>query len=152
MCFLPLDSVGTLEGSTLYTPAFLRLAKGFLRGTLRAALSPVHVATVLAANPFPHSAAVSSKLAAGIVQELLADHAIAGTFKAAGLVFYPRAYEIAQVRAAQAFFEQSRVIEYDMLTAWGIADGKEFLQEHCPGGITLEAAYVSRLLVDEVSC
>lgn len=123
-----------------------------MRGTLRAALGPVHIATVLASNPFPHSAAVSSKLAATIVQELLADCAIDGNFKAAGLVFYPRAYEVAQVRAAQASFEQNRVIEYTTLTAWGITDGKDFLQEHCPGGIALEGAYVSRLLVDEVSC
>lgn len=136
----------------LYTPAFLRSAKDFLRGTLHAALRPVHVADVLACNPFPHSAAVNKKLAASLVQELLVDRAIAGTFQPAGLVFHPSAYEAAQVRAAHSSLAQNRVIDYSMLASWGISDAKQFLRKHCPDGIALETTYISRLLVDEVSC
>eukprot|EP00892_Ulva_mutabilis_P004785 jgi/Ulvmu1/2679/UM014_0135.1 len=142
---------GTLDGSTLYTPAFLGLAKAFLRGTLRAARSPVHVGTILASKPFPHADAVSSQLAASLVQDLRADGAISGSFKAAGLVFCPDAYVNAQVSAATTFFEQTRRIEYTVLSAWGIANAKAFLQEHCPDGIALERAYVSRQLVDEIN-
>lgn len=122
-----------------------------MRGTLRAALSPVHIATVLSSNPFPHSSAVSHKLAAALVQELLSDGAVSGTFKAAGLVFHPSAYEKAQVDAARSFLANSRVLEYSMVAGWGVADPRAFLLQHCPDGIPLDTAYVSSFLVDEVS-
>lgn len=145
-----LVNAGTLEGSTLYTPPFVRLAKAFLRGTLRAASSPVHVASVLSSEPFPHSDAVTSKLAASLVHELLAERAITGTFKTAGLIFCPDAYIRAQVCATQVSFQQNRALEYNMLCGWGIAHPKEFLKQHCPEGIPLGTVYVSRDIIDQV--
>lgn len=67
------EGAGSLEGHTLYMPSFLLIAKAFLRGTLRAATTPVSISGVLKSQPFPHSSAVTNKLAVTLVQELVSE-------------------------------------------------------------------------------
>lgn len=56
-------------------PSFLSIAKALLRGTLRAASIPVSISQVLKSQPFPHSSAVTNKLAVTLVQELISEGA-----------------------------------------------------------------------------
>jgi hypothetical protein len=66
-------SAGNLEGHTLYMPNLLLIAKSYLRGYLRSATTPVSISSMLKAQPFPHSSAVSHNMAATLVQELLTE-------------------------------------------------------------------------------
>ena len=56
-------------------PSFLLIAKAVLRGTLRAATTPVSISNVLKAQPFPNSSAVTNKLAVTLIQELVSEGA-----------------------------------------------------------------------------
>jgi E3 UFM1-protein ligase 1 len=141
---------GTLEGSTLYMPRFVLFAKAFFRGTLRAAVTPVSISSLLRARPFRHSSAVSTKLAVALIEELITDGAVKGTFCAAGVMFTPEVFQLAQIKSTQACFQQNRFVEYSLLKRWSVAQPKQFLRQNCPGGHELESIYIGEGIICEV--
>lgn len=93
---------------------------------------------------------MSNKLAATLVEELISEGAVKGTFRMAGLVFTPDVFREAQVNASQSFYHQNGYIEYAMLRNWGITQPKAFLQEHCSVGVELESVYAGQGILAEV--
>jgi hypothetical protein len=151
-CVIPRNCVaGTLEGRTLYTPAFIESTSAFLRGYLRGSTLPLSVSSLLKKQSFPNASAVSNRLLLSLLEDLLKDGSVKGMLTSSGLVYIPTVYLNARDAAVKAFYRQNGYIEFAMLKKWGISQPTEYMEGAFPGAIELQTMYASPDIFSEVS-
>lgn len=134
---------GRLEGGVLYTDAYRTRVKASLRGTLRAATTPLqlHLVSVLRKD---------TKLTMALVDELIAEGTVAGKVSGAAL-WLPASYIKAQQHAVQLFYQNNGFVTFDMATKHGISNPVSFLSTEFPDGVLLSKTFVSPSIVHEVN-
>jgi len=126
---------GRMDGSLIYTPAFVRNIKAQLRGALRGAEAPVTLAT-LARGLGLDAAASGGAMLPGLTEELVADGAARGS--ARGGAWVPEIHTVAQAAAVAGFWRQNGWVAYDLVRRSGIAGERAYLKTTFPDGIALD--------------
>lgn len=127
---------GRLEGGVLYTDAYRARVKASLRGTLRAATTPLQLRK-------------DTKLTMTLVDELLAERAVAG--KVSGALWLPESYIKAQHDVVRLFYQNNGFVTFDMATKHGISNAVSFLSTEFPDGVVLSKTFVSPSIIHEVN-
>jgi hypothetical protein len=136
---------GRLEGGVLYTDAYRARVKASLRGTLRGATTPLqlHLIPVLRKD---------TKLTMTLVDELLAERAVAGKVSGAqSALWLPESYIKAQHDVVRLFYQNNGFVTFDMATKHGISNAVSFLSMEFPDGVVLSKTFVSPSIVHEVN-
>jgi hypothetical protein len=130
---------GRLEGGVLYTDAYRARVKATLRGTLRGATTPLQLQVLRK----------DTKLTMTLVDELLAERAVAG--KVSGALWLPESYIKAQHDVVRLFYQNNGFVTFDMATKHGISNAVSFLSTEFPDGVVLSKSFVSPSIVHEVN-
>jgi len=136
---------GRLEGSLLYTPAYVRNLKAQLRGALRGAAAPLTLPSLVRELGLEGLGSGSGMLG-GLVDTLAAEGAVLGSLKGGvqGGVWTPAVYSGAQAAAVKGFYGQNGWVAYDTARRMGVANDRAYLAAAFPEGIALETGACAR--------
>jgi hypothetical protein len=113
-----------------------------LRGALRGAAAPVPLAALSKELGLDAAGAGGGGrgMVGGLIEELIAEGAAAGTLKGGGQggVWTPAVYASAQGAAVKGFYSQNGWVSYDTARRMGVANDRAYLASAFPDGIALE--------------
>lgn len=130
--------LGQLDGSLLYTPAYVRNIKAQLRGALRGTAAPVALNNLIRDLGLD-SFGSSNSMVAQLVDELLQEGAVSGSTKGGGGSWVPSIHTSAQQNAVAGFYQQNGWVAYDLVRKSGIGNEKSYLKQKFPEGIALDS-------------
>lgn len=137
---------GRLQGSELYTEAFVQRHMAQVRGLALATCRPTTVRSLVTSHHLLESLAISK------FQELVTGGSLPGTLKGADSrsSYVPEIYSVAQQRSLDAAFSMNGYLELDTLQRMQIANPSSFLSKRYPSGVCLKSVYLSEHLFGEV--
>lgn len=137
---------GKMEGSTLYTNAFVERQSSLIRGIFSAITQPTVV------GPLISQFKLHDRLFYSVVEELIQNGQVNGTLQGhSERAFYiPTVFSQARQLWVDSFYQNNNFIEYSALERLQYNKPRQILEQRFPDGLALHRVYVSPAVISQL--